>query len=129
MDKNNTFERLVFLLLFLSTTLSVEGQLQYEGFIFDGLGSPFTQNITALALSPDEDYLYSTSLEDEAITVFQRNVATGDLLLIATYKNGVEGVSGLEKARDIVVSPDGNHVYAVGEESDALVLFERDQAN
>ena len=39
--------------------------------------------------------------------------AEGDLIFIATYKNNQGGVSGLEGAREITISPDGSHIYAI----------------
>ncbi len=48
------------------------------------------------------------------------------LLFVEAELDGVAGVDGLAGAAAVAVSPDGDHVYAVGGSEDALAVFDRD---
>jgi cysteine-rich repeat protein len=45
------------------------------------------------------------------------------LEFIEKYDNGADGISGLNGAEAVAMSPDGAHVYAAGLESDAVTAF------
>ena len=112
--------------LFLFLTLNA--QLHFESLIYNGMGRPLLENVSSVAVSPDGEHLYSVSYNDNAISVFARDVvaaAPGALSFIETHKNEVEGVSGLGGAFSVKVSPDGNHVYVAGSIDDAIVVFKR----
>src|SRR4051794_14326185 len=49
----------------------------------------------------------------------------GSLTYLEQDKNGVGGVSGINAALDVAVSPDGANVYAVGSASNAVATFTR----
>jgi 6-phosphogluconolactonase (cycloisomerase 2 family)/predicted secreted Zn-dependent protease len=58
--------------------------------------------------------------------------AAGELTFIATYKNGQNGISGLDGAEKPIVSPDGKNVYAIALKGDSnntgfLLAFSRDE--
>ncbi len=80
---------------------------------------------TGVAIAPDGTSVYATGCADNAVAVFSRNSGTGALTWLEQEKNGVGGVSGLNCARGVAVSPDGTSVYAVGESSDAVATFSR----
>jgi DNA-binding beta-propeller fold protein YncE len=80
----------------------------------------------ALALSPDGAHVYVSSFLDDAVTVFARDAGTGALTLVEAVVNGQGGVTGLDNGVGVVVSPDGLHVYAAGQASDAVARFDRD---
>ena len=107
--------------------LPLNAQLQYEQFVYEGYGSPFLDNASSVSVSPDGQHLYITSFDDMALSLFERNLNTGGLTYIEAYRNGVEGVGGLEGTQAVLVSPDGRHVYASGFTESALVVFERDE--
>lgn len=79
----------------------------------------------ALALSPAGDNLYVAGAEDDAVAVFGRNPATGALTFVEMQQNTAGGLTGLARARAVVVSPDGQYVYAGGRADDAIVVFAR----
>ena len=83
----------------------------------------------ATAVSPDGKYVYVTGFKEDAIAVFGRNQSTGALNFIQRYKNGQGGVSGMNGAFRVRTSPDNRHVYVTGKLDNALVMFERNQAN
>ncbi len=51
------------------------------------------------------------------------------LVFVEAEKDGIAGVSGLAGAFATAVSPDGDHVYAVGRSDDGLVVFDRDSVS
>lgn len=84
--------------------------------------------VAALALSPDQKFLYAAGSFDDAVAVFSRNAASGQLTFIEVKRDDLGGIDGLDGARDVTLSPDGNHVYVAGQTDDALVVFSRDAA-
>lgn len=78
-----------------------------------------------LTLSPDGTTLYAASYDSDSVTVFQRNPADGKLSHPQTFTNTVNGVTGLDAASAVAVSPDGKYVFATGFNNDAVVSFER----
>jgi len=90
----------------------------------DGLRS--TQGI---AISPDGQHVYATSADDDAVAVFSRGAITGSLTFVEMKQDGVGDIDGLDFARGVAVSPDGQHVYVTGEVDDALAVFGRNAAS
>lgn len=88
----------------------------------------------SITVSADGASAYVASTNDDAVAVFDRDSATGAL----TQKAGAAGCisetghaglcadgTGLDGARSVTISPDGNDVYATGQLSDAVALFDR----
>jgi len=90
----------------------------------DGLDG--AQDVT---ISPDGKHVYVASQVDNAVAVFSRNFTTGELTYVENEKDGAGGVTGLNGAYAVAVSPDGKHVYVVGYEDDAVVLFLRNSTS
>ena len=87
-----------------------------------GLASP-----TALALSPDGAFAYVTSEALDSVLVFRRRAFDGHLSPVARYdvdETGFEDAA-LAAPLDVIVSPDGRHVYIAAEEDDAVVVMAR----
>lgn len=78
-----------------------------------------------LAVSADGGYLYVASHHGDALSVFRRNAATGELLFVESHRDGVDGVDGLETAQAVAVSPDGIHVYVLSNLDMKMALFSR----
>ncbi|WP_177428228.1 beta-propeller fold lactonase family protein [Candidatus Venteria ishoeyi] len=85
----------------------------------DGLGGAYD-----LDISNDGTYLFATGSSDNALVVFQRNVADGSLTYLETHYNGIAGVTGLLSPRAITSSTDNQKVYVGGNSSNALVMFD-----
>lgn len=88
-------------------------------------GGPVLDGAYGLATSPDGNHLYAAGYYDGVIAAFSRNSTTGVLTLIEIHRDGVDGVDGLDSIMDVDVSPDGRHLYAVGEWDDGLAVFSR----
>lgn len=90
---------------------------------------------SAVTFSPDGNFVYVTAFSDYSIAVFSFDPATGELSYIETEADGVNDpsdpggeVAGLYEPYDIVVSPDGESVYAPGNSDDSVAAFNRDTA-
>jgi 6-phosphogluconolactonase (cycloisomerase 2 family) len=82
-----------------------------------------------ITCSPEGNHVYVSSGRfggSQSVTAFAAD-EEGKLKLIEAYVNNADGVSGFEGGNEIVVSPDGNFVYAVASLSDRLVRFRRDR--
>ncbi len=79
-----------------------------------------------VAISPDGNQVYVAALISSSLAVFTRNATTGVLTFLEVEKDGVGGVDGLAGAHDVIVSPDGRHVYVASRSEDALAVFTRD---
>jgi 6-phosphogluconolactonase (cycloisomerase 2 family) len=101
------------------------GALTFVQAIVDGTG-PVTGigAANALALSPDGGHVYVAS-GTGAVAVFSRNATNGSLTFVEAKVNGQGGVTGMTVAQDVVVSPDGAHVYALGHTPGAVLTFAR----
>jgi 6-phosphogluconolactonase (cycloisomerase 2 family) len=79
-----------------------------------------------LDVSPDGKHVYIASEGDDSIAIFARDSVTGALTFLDLVEEGFDVIGGLDGANDVVVSPDGKHVYAAGSNDDAIVVFARD---
>jgi 6-phosphogluconolactonase (cycloisomerase 2 family) len=84
----------------------------------DGLGGALSAVVSA-----DGRNVYAVGVIDQAVAVFDRDLATGALRFVWQKTNGVGGVTGLESPRSIVESHDGRHLYVACEA--AVVVFRR----
>lgn len=80
--------------------------------------------VSSVAFSPDGAHVYATGSLDDAVAILSRDSGTGRLTSVGAQFDGL-GVDGLDGAASVVVSPDGSHVYAVGQGDDAVVVFSR----
>ena len=79
----------------------------------------------AVAASPAGEHVYVAGATDDAVAVFARNATTGQLTFVQAVRDGADGVDGLDSAIDLIVSPDGKHVYVTGQNDQALAVFAR----
>lgn len=76
---------------------------------------------SSIAMSPDGIHLYVTGYFDDAVTVFSRDETSGALAYVQSiFDNDTLGLDG---AKQVIVSPDGAHVYVTGTENDAVTVF------
>jgi len=118
------FKIIIVLALFFN--LSISAQIHFESQVFEKLGKPFLNNASSVDISPDGQFIYVSSFDEDAITVFERN-SDGSIRFVETQKNEVAGITGLKGSYDVKVSPDNRHVYATGKEEDAIVYFSKNQ--
>lgn len=82
----------------------------------------------ALAVSPDGAQVYAAGPTASVLTAFQRNRTTGQLTRLASWRDGVDGVHGLDGALSVALSADGASVYVAGFYGYAVAVFARDAA-
>ena len=106
---------------------SVTGDLSYVQTVKDGVaGVDGLDGVGAVAVSPDGSNVYAAAYYDDSIAVFARDPVSGQLTFIQVVQDGSGGVDGLDGVYDVIVAPDGRHVYAAGLVDDAAVAFVRD---
>ncbi|HYI44311.1 MAG TPA: beta-propeller fold lactonase family protein [Actinomycetota bacterium] len=88
--------------------------------------------VRSVAVSPDGTSLYAVSELDDAIVHFDRDTTTGDLTFQGCIQDNDSGsdacagsTDGLDSAIEVVVSPDGESVYATSYSDSAIVRFDR----
>ena len=102
------------------------GALTFVDFQKDGVGGvDGLDAAVTVTLSPDGVHVYVGGGIDDSVAVFSRNTTTGSLTFVEVQKDGAGGVDGLDALRDVIVSPDGKHVYATGQADDAVAVFSR----
>jgi len=91
----------------------------------DGIsGMSYPVYVTA---SPDGQNVYVAGGGGaDAIVIFSRDPATGEVSYVRTVADGADGVTGLAGVQGLAVSPDGGNLYAAGKAADSVVVFSRD---
>jgi len=82
-----------------------------------------------LDVSADTRFVYTTSTIDNSVSVFARDTDTKKLSLVKSYVNGIDGVSGLNVAWVLSLSPDQHQLYVVGSGDSSVVVFSRDSTS
>lgn len=78
-----------------------------------------------VAVSPDGNDVYVATESDDAVVGFDRDAGTGALAFAGFKQEGVDGVAGLNGARDLTISPDGKSIYVASLVSDSVASFSR----
>jgi 6-phosphogluconolactonase (cycloisomerase 2 family) len=102
------------------------GALTYGGMLKDGVnGVDGLNGAQGITMSPDGKHAYVTGSLDDAVGWYERNASTGALTYVGMLKDGENGVDGLDAARGVTLSADGNHAYVTGSNDDAVSWYER----
>jgi 6-phosphogluconolactonase (cycloisomerase 2 family) len=80
---------------------------------------------TSVVVSPDGAHVFVAS--EDTLSVFVRDVVTGELALLEEHEDGVGGVDGLRGASSIALSPDGENVYVTAKYDNAIAVFDRNR--
>ena len=92
---------------------------------------------SSVSVSPDGKSTYVASAQGDAVAIFDRDPANGEL----TQKTGTSGCisedgtsgncingKGLRSPQSVTLSPDGNNVYIASADSAAVAIFDREPA-
>ena len=103
------------------------GALTFVEFQEDGVGGvDGLDGASTPSVSPDGRHVYVAARNDNAVSVFSRNPATGALTFVEIQQDGVGGVDGLANATFVTLSSDGRHVYVAASADNAVAVFSRD---
>ncbi len=105
------------------------GKLRFVNAKFDGQGGvDGLESPVDVVVSHDGKNVYVTGVVDGAIATFKRNRHTGKLRFVNAKFDGVGGVSGLDNAYGLVVSPDDRNVYVTDDTTPGqVVTFKRNR--
>jgi 6-phosphogluconolactonase (cycloisomerase 2 family) len=98
-----------------------------EVFKYTDKGLEGLEGAIHVALSPDGRFVYVAGFRAHAITVFKRDVTSGRLSFVEIHKNEVQDVEDLGGVDCMVLSPNGNYLYATSDMNHALIVFSRDK--
>jgi DNA-binding beta-propeller fold protein YncE len=97
-----------------------EGDAVGNGTVISGLDGAHSVRV-----SPDGAHVYVAATVENAIAVFSRNATTGQLEFVQAI--GLANVPTLHAPLSLAVSRDGNNVYCVGNDRDAINVFTRNK--
>ncbi|MBV7328230.1 lactonase family protein [Chloroflexi bacterium TSY] len=99
----------------------------------DGAGNSIDglQGILSMMVSPDNQFVYVVGARDNAVVIFEKDDASGQLRFVQQLKEGADdgagnAISGLVGASSIAGSPDGKTLYVTSFDADSITLFSRD---
>lgn len=84
-----------------------------------------------VTVSADGQHVYAAGSNTSSLAVFERNASNGQLTFLQALINAEDDgsgntIAGLGSVNDVIVSPDGMHVYAAGLSDNAVAVFARD---
>lgn len=91
----------------------------------------------AVSVVATNNHVYVASSVEDAVVAFSRNTTTGALTRISgtagcVSQNGTGGTcedgAGLDGVNFLVMSPDGQHIYAISSSSSTIAVLDRDPA-
>lgn len=78
-----------------------------------------------VAISPDGKHVYISSHANSSVSIFERDLSTGLLSYLGNVKDGSGGVTHMQSAFGVDVSPDGKNIYVASPSSSTIVSFSR----
>lgn len=103
-----------------------DGSLTFVGLLDKAGGIDALDGAEGVAVSPDDQNVYVTGLQADALAVFSRG-PDGVLTFVESFFDA--DVNGLDGATDVSVAPDGTQVFVTGVNDKALVVFDRDPSD
>lgn len=96
---------------------AVSGRVSFRRTYYNGAdGIEFLTDPNLLHFTADGSRLYVVSSRDQAVSLFHRDPATGELTFVESQTSGHDGVpvAALNGAQDLGFSPDGDIAYVSG---------------
>jgi len=85
-----------------------------------------------LTFTPNGEFFYAPGVFSNLISIIHRNLETHELSMVGVVQDDIEdpvnGVDGLFRVSDVVLSPDLRHLYSLSPVDRAIVVFDRNAA-
>jgi 6-phosphogluconolactonase (cycloisomerase 2 family) len=105
----------------------VTGALTFQSMLVDGVDDvDGLDGVRSLAVSFDGRFVFAAGFLDDTLSVFARDVANGVIAPLELHRDGFGGEDGLARVAGLAVSSDDQHIYAAGQNDDAIAVFMRD---
>ncbi len=109
-------------------TFSIDGSgsMTYENVLIDGVsGVNGLGGVSDILISADNRFIYTAAAFDDAIGIFSRSLATGEL----TQQSLLSGAEGLNGVQQLALHDNGQIIYASAELNQSLAAFERNHSD
>ena len=80
---------------------------------------------TTIEIDKDDKFVYILSMTDYSLSVFDRNLVSGQLSFIKTYKEPIDTVDGLNVGNFITFSDDDKSFYVTSHYEHSIAAFKR----
>ena len=103
---------------------SVSGNLTFVTTYHDNTGGfDYLNHAEDIAITADGKYVMITATLDNALTICTRDPLTGALTVLQEFRDGVAGIDGLFRPRELTLSPDNRFLYVMSPEENAIAIF------
>ncbi len=93
-------------------------------------GVEHVEHIIDIVITPDGRHVYALSIVNQALLLYARDTTAGALSLVEVFHDSVfasrYGFPAIEEDYELLVSPDGLHLYWLYQDLGVLAVFERD---
>jgi 6-phosphogluconolactonase (cycloisomerase 2 family) len=101
-----------------------DGRLSFVQALADGAdGVDGLAGASSVAVLPDGSTILVAGPSDDALAVFTRHPASGEVTFDRAVRDGEGGADGLAGATSLVVSKDGRYLYVTAAADNALTVF------
>jgi 6-phosphogluconolactonase (cycloisomerase 2 family) len=97
--------------------------------VYNGTLAPLNVPSSALAVSPDGQFLYAGDWNSHTMTWFRRDSTTGALISSNSLPGSDRIPTGGALPASLVISANGADVYAVGRDRSSVTVLDRDVSN
>ena len=104
---------------------AVTGRLAFVGVVRDDIGAvDGLAGVRSLVMNSDGSRLYAAGELDDAVAVFERDAATGELSFHQVRRNQRNGVERLDAPVDLLLLEGGTRLWVAARDGDAIVRFD-----
>ncbi len=108
---------------------AANGKLSFVKRYKDGVaGVNGLAGIWDVKVSSGGAHVWAAGANDNAVALFERDAATGELQWLGISRDGVDGVDGLRLVRALALDPTNKHVYGTGNRDNAVAALFRNLA-
>lgn len=103
---------------------STSGNLTFVTTYHDNTGGfDYLNHAEDIAITADGKYVMITATIDNALTICTRDPLTGALTVLQEFRDGLAGIDGLFRPREMTLSPDNRFLYVMSPEENAIAIF------